>query len=302
MRYRPAVRGVTALLLSLSLFASTNAALAQAGAKRQLTPAEAMQGLQDAQAIDLTHDFGPDSPHWKGFPPQTTRNIYSMERDGFRADIYSIVGQWGTHVDAPAHFHAGGATIDTIPIAQMMMPLVVIDIHAKVAADPDYVVSMADVRAWEARHGAIPKGAFVALRTDWSKRWPDDAAMQNRDAHGVAHYPGWSKPVLRYLYEDRGITASGHETTDTDPGVAVTKDDYSLESYILGLGHYQVELLANLDRVPDSGAVVLVTFPKARDATGFPARVIAFAPRHGPARPSYDDPVAPGSPIPAIDR
>jgi hypothetical protein len=67
-------------------------------------------------------------------------------------------------------------------------------------------------------HGQIPAGAFVAMRTDWSKRWPDAAKMENKDAHGVAHYPGWSLPALKYLYEDRKITASGHETTDTDPG------------------------------------------------------------------------------------
>ena len=139
--------------------------------------------------------------------------------------------------------------------------------------------SIEDVKRWEARHGAIPAGAFVALRTDWSKRWPDDAAMQNRDAKGLAHYPGWSKPVLQFLYETRKITASGHETTDTDPGLAVNKDDYSLESYILGTNHYQIELLANLDKVPEAGALVMVSFPKPVNGTGFPARVVALVPK-----------------------
>jgi kynurenine formamidase len=116
------------------------------------------------------------------------------------------------------------------------------------------------------------------MRTDWSKRWPDDAAMQNKDAKGTAHYPGWSKEVLKLLYEDRKITASGHETTDTDPGLATTHDDYSLESYILGLNHYQIEMLANLDQVPEAGALVIVTWPKALGGTGFPARVMAVVP------------------------
>jgi kynurenine formamidase len=160
----------------------------------------------------------------------------------------------------------------------MVLPLVVLDVHAKVAKNPDYTVSLEDVQAWEAKHGRIPSHAFVAMRTDWSKRWPDQDAMQNRDAAGVAHYPGWSKPVLKLLYEDRGITASGHETTDTDPGVAASKDDYSLESYLLGLNHYQIEMLANLDQVPESGAIIIVTWPKQEGGTGFPARVIAIAP------------------------
>ena len=83
---------------------------------------------------------------------------------------------------------------------------------------------------------------------------------------------------VRAVYEDRGITASGHETTDTDPGIATTKDDYSLESYILGTNHYQIELLANLDQVPESGAIIVVTFPKPKGGSGFPARVFAICP------------------------
>ena len=104
--------------------------------------------------------------------------------------------------------------------------------------------------------------------------------MQNLDSKGLAHYPGWSKPVLRYLYEQRKITASGHETTDTDPGLAVNKDDYTLESYILGTNHFQIELLANLDKVPEAGALVLVSFPKPVNGSGFPARVVALVPKN----------------------
>jgi kynurenine formamidase len=118
----------------------------------------------------------------------------------------------------------------------------------------------------------------VAMRTDWSKRWPDMAAMQNKDADGVAHYPGWSLPVLKYLYEERKITASGHETTDTDPGIATSQGDYSLEAYILSTNHYQIELLSNLDQVPEAGSLVVVAFPKPKDGSGFPARVFAILP------------------------
>jgi kynurenine formamidase len=128
----------------------------------------------------------------------------------------------------------------------------VIDVHENAAKDRDYVLSLDYIHAGEQRHGRIPRGAFVAMRTDWSKRWPNDAALANKDAAGVFHYPGWSMPVLKLLYEDRGITASGHETTDTDPGTATTKDDYSLESYILGTNDYQIDLLSNLDQVPEA--------------------------------------------------
>ena len=94
----------------------------------------------------------------------------------------------------------------------------------------------------------------------------------------MSHYPGWSMETLKFLYEQRKITASGHETTDTDPGVATSKNDYSLEAYILGTNHYQIELLANLDQVPESGAIVVATFPKPKAGSGFPARVFAIVP------------------------
>lgn len=197
---------------------------------------------------------------------------------GFYAHSFTHVGQWGTHVDPPAHFVKGLRTVDQIDVKEMILPFVVIDVHEAVARDPDYAIGMDDVWNWERRHGPIPEGAFVAMRTDWSKRWPDMDAMYNKDDQGVAHYPGWSLEVLRYLYEERKITASGHETTDTDPGVATSRDDYSLEAYILKGNHYQIELLTRLDEVPEAGALLVATFPKPKDGSGFPARVFAILP------------------------
>jgi kynurenine formamidase len=169
-------------------------------------------------------------------------------------------------------------TLDEIKMTEMILPLAVIDVHAESARNPDYTLTLERVKKWEADHGPIPAGAFVAMRTDWSKRWPDSGAMENRDEKGVSHYPGWSMTVLKYLYEERKITASGHETTDTDPGIATTKDDYALETYILSTNHYQIELLANLDQVPEAGALAIVTFPKPKGGSGFPARVFAICP------------------------
>jgi kynurenine formamidase len=242
------------------------------------TLADALAIIQAHRFVDLTHAFAPGIPHWKGAPNERVKLLYTVAKDGFRINEYCHIGQWGTHVDPPAHFHTGLHSVDQIDPKDMVLPLVVLDVHDKVAKNADYVLSLDDVRDWESRHGKIPRGAFVAMRTDWAKRWPDDAALANRDAAGVYHYPGWSREVLTLLYEDRGITASGHETTDTDPGLATTKDDYSLESYILGLNHYQIELLANLDQVPEAGGMVWISFPKALDGSGFPARVVAVVP------------------------
>ena len=234
--------------------------------------------LSQKKFVDLTHAFNPDIPHWKGAPQESVKTLYTVKKDGFIIQEFCHIGQWGTHIDPPAHFHEGLKTVDQVAPKDMLLPLVVLDVHEQVAKNADYVLTLNDVRTWEKKHGRIPKNAFVAMRTDWSKRWPDNAAMQNKDSAGVFHYPGWSKDVLKLLYEERGITASGHETTDTDPGLATTKDDYSLESYVLGLNHYQIEMLANLDQVPEAGALVMVSFPKPSNGSGFPARVIAILP------------------------
>ena len=162
--------------------------------------------------------------------------------------------------------------LDQIDVKEMILRLAVLDIHEQTAKNADYAVTMGDVKAWESRHGAIPEGCFVALRTDWSKRWPDAGAMTNKDSSGREHFPGWSIPVLKYLYEERKIIASGHETTDNAP------NDLDMERYVLGTDHYQIELLTNLDQVPEWGALVVAAFPKPKNGTGFPARVFAILP------------------------
>jgi kynurenine formamidase len=254
----------------------------QHGEEPSLT--QIQQILAEKNYVDLTHTFEPGIPRWPGFPDETRKTIYWYAKrpdtmgSGFFAEVFTHVGQWGTHVDPPAHFIKGLRTVDQIDVKEMILALAVVDVHEEAAKNPDYILSIERVKKWEKEHGPIPTGAFVAMRTDWSKRWPDAAKMANKDVNGVAHYPGWSLPVLKYLYEERKITASGHETTDTDPGIATTKDDYSLESYILGTNHYQIELLTNLDQVPESGAIVIASFPKPKGGSGFPARVFAILP------------------------
>src|SRR5215475_13133683 len=123
--------------------------------------------------VDLTHSFGADTPVWSGFgqakmTPATnpkTHEPYTIPKDGFRATLYEMVGQYGTHVDPPAHFAENGITMDEIPLKQMILPLVVLDDTPYLAKDPNHAFSVADLRAWEKKHGRVPRGSFVALRT-----------------------------------------------------------------------------------------------------------------------------------------
>ena len=242
------------------------------------------QHIRPKKFVDLTHAFYPGIPHWKGFPDEKRETLFWYEPgvgklgSGFFAESFQHVGQWGTHVDPPAHFIKGLRTIDEIDPEEMVMPLVIIDVHKKVEKNPDYQITMEDIKEWEKKYGSIPQGSFIAMRTDWSKRWPSQDAMQNKDKNGISHYPGWSMEVLKYLFEQRKVTAIGHEPTDTDSGVATSNDDYSLETYVLSTNHYQIELITNLDQVPVAGALVIVSFPKPKGGSGFPARVFAILP------------------------
>lgn len=234
--------------------------------------------LKGHKFVDLTNTFSSGIPRWPGFPNAQFKTIYEYDKDGLFAQEFVHVGQYGTHLDPPAHFHKGLRTVDQIDLNEMIAPLVVINVADKVAANPDYGLTVDDIRAWEAKYGPVPEGAFVAMRSDWSKRWPDATAYENKDAKGQAHYPGWTVDALKYLYEQRKVLGSGHETADTDAAVAQLKTGFAAESYVLGTNHYQIELLTNLDQVPEAGAMVFVTVPKPRGGSGFPARVFAIVP------------------------
>jgi len=257
-------------------------AFAQAGVAQDQTLGQIQKILISKKFVDLTHAFEPGIPHWGEFPDEKREVIFSYEKgrgtlgSGFFAERFTHVGQWGTHVDPPAHFIRGLRTVDQIDLKEMLLPLVVIDTHEEVAKNPDYTLTIERVQLWEKQHGEIPAGAFVAMRTDWSKRWPDATAMQNKDKKGTPHFPGWSLEALKLLYEQRKITASGHETTDTDPGNTTTEG--ALETYLLSTNHYQIELMTNLDQVPEAGAIIIATFPKPKGGSGFPARVFAIVP------------------------
>jgi kynurenine formamidase len=244
-----------------------------------------VQSLRGQRWVDLTHTFSPTIPHHPSFRPAVFTKLFDHEdlidgkRVGSRSHEYRFAGQWGTHVDPPIHYHAGLRTQDEIPVAEMLLPLVVLDISRAASSDPDTCVTLGDVEAWEGRWGRIPEGAFVALRSDWSKRWPHQDRMMNQDGAGVAHFPGWSLSVLKLLFEDRAIRACGHETTDTDPGIAASRGDDSLERYVLGRNCWQIEMLANLDQVPEAGALIVATWPKAEHGSGFPARAFAIVPK-----------------------
>ncbi len=224
--------------------------------------------------VELSHVLSEDTPHWSGFPAMSRTALFDYP-DGFYVDRFDIVSQYGTHVDSPMHFVKGMPDLASFTAAQLVMPLCVIDIAAKALENADYEVSVQDILDWEAKHGTVPEGAFVATRSDWHKR----ADMDNYDDKKQKHYPGWGLECLKFLVERRNIGAIGHETSDTDSAVGAAASGYACEYYILEQNRFQVELMINLDQTPPAGAIIFCGFPRARGAAGFTARCIAVCPR-----------------------
>jgi len=160
-----------------ALAAGLGLACAVASAAEAGSLADALRIIQSKQYVDLTHSFSPTSPVWRGFGQATmsaaadpkTHRPYTIDKDGFRATFYSLVGQYGTHIDPPAHFSSEGLTMDDIPLEQMILPLVVFDMTPILKSDPNHALSVDDIKAWEKVHGQVPAGSFAALRTDMYK-------------------------------------------------------------------------------------------------------------------------------------
>ena len=238
--------------------------------------AEAWRIISTKQFVDLTHTFSPTTPVWAGFGPAifapaknpATGRPYTIEQDGFRTVQYSLVGQYGTHIDPPAHFDIQGKTVDELPVRDMLLPLVVFDLTPKLHQDPNHALSVDDILTWEKVHGRVPSGSFAALRTDMSKDWDAHPERFKRE-----QFPAWSFEAIRFLYEQRGIVANGHEAMDTD-----TTPDLKSETWLLRHGHWQIEVMTNLDQLPATGALLVVAWPKPQKGLGFPVRAFAILP------------------------
>jgi kynurenine formamidase len=232
--------------------------------------------------VELSHSLNNNSPYWGGIPRGSVelgKTCWDWGRPELECLIqtFKFPGQFGTHIDFPGHFAKNQELSEQYTAKDLIFPLCVIDITGKVTANDTYGVTVDDIKSYEARYGNIPEGAFVALRTDWSKKWPDMDALSGIKEDGTENFPGWTLEALKYIYEERKAAANGHETLDTDSSAGAAKaGDLVCERYVLSNHKLQVEVLTNLDKVSPAGAVVIVSYPRIEGATGLPARVWAI--------------------------
>ncbi len=235
--------------------------------------------------VELSHSLNNSSPYWAGIPEgsvELSKTVFDWGNPMLECLIqtFKFPGQFGTHIDFPGHFIKDGKLSESYTADKMLYPLCVIDITDKVKEDVHYAVTKADIEAYEEKYGRIPDGAFVALRTDWYKNWPDMNALSGIAEDESENFPGWSLEALKFIYEERNAAANGHETLDTDASAEAAKaGDLACERYVLAKGKLQVEVLQNLDKVAPAGALVLVMWPRIEGATGMPVRAVAITPK-----------------------
>ncbi len=236
--------------------------------------------------VDLTAPLSYRTPIIQLPPPFANTQGFSLQEIS-RYDERGPAWYWnnisagehvGTHFDAPVHWVTGrdGLDVSQIPSQHLIAPVVVVDKSAECAEDPNFLLHIADLEAWQQAHGPLPDGGWLLYRTGWDSRADDQASFLNADETGP-HTPGVSVECARWLAEQAPIIGMGVETVGTDAGAAHSFDPpFPCHAFLLGAGKYGLTQLANLEQLPPTGAVLVVAPLPIVGGSGSPARVLAL--------------------------
>ncbi|HKD48337.1 MAG TPA: cyclase family protein [Rhizomicrobium sp.] len=238
------------------------------------------------RVVDLTQTLSPDTPTLilpPNFGQCSAFKIEEISRYDERGggawywNNFTVGEHTGTHFDAPVHWvtgkHLPNNAVDTIIPKNFIATAVVIDCSAECAQDADFLLTVPFLKSWEAKHGPIPERSWVLMRTDWSKRSVEDYVNRREDG---AHTPGPDVEAVKFLVQ-RKIHGFGVETIGTDAGQAHMLDPpYPAHTLLHGAGLYGLQCLANLDKLPVRGAVIISAPLKIENGSGSPLRVLAL--------------------------
>lgn len=269
------MKPATALIRSALVAILLVAAGAALGADRAID-------LSRAEIVDLSHAFDEKTIYWptdtSGFRLEQLQHGITPGGYFYSANRFSTAEHGGTHLDAPIHFGKGKRSCEQIPLRQLVAPAVVIDVSARAAQDADHRLTVEEIEAWEKRHGRIPQGAIVVLRTGWGARWPDRRAYLGDDTPGKTddlHFPSYGAEAAQLLVERRHVGAIGVDTASIDHGPS---HDFPVHRIAAAAEVPGLENLAAVDRLPPTGAWIVALPMKIAGGSGAPLRAIALLP------------------------
>lgn len=252
-------------------------------APEQAVASSPLAVLDAVDLIDLTYAYDENTLYWPTSPSdfKLDQLSYGDTEAGFfySANAFCTPEHGGTHLDAPIHFAAGRHTADQIPLDRLVGPAVVIDVREQAAADADYRMTAEDVLAWEADNGQVPAGAIVLMHSGWGQRWPDRLAYFGDDTPGDAsnlHFPSFGKSAAELLVRERQVAVLGVDTASIDHGPST---DFVVHRLAGAANVPGLENVANLERLPQSGAWVIALPMKIGGGSGGPVRIVALVPR-----------------------
>ena len=237
--------------------------------------------LAEARLVDLSHSFNARTIYWPTAQKFKLTEVADGETEGgwhYSANNFEGAEHGGTHLDAPIHFSADGATADKVPLRKVVGPAVTVDVRPKANADADYLITVQDIEAFEAQNGQIARDTIVLLRTGWSTRWPDARRYLGTSERGNAavpklHFPGLSEAAAQWLVSERRIKAVGIDTASIDRGQSTAFEAHR----VLAAAQVPVfENVTNLNRVPKEGFNVVALPMKIEGGSGGPLRTIAI--------------------------
>lgn len=222
---------------------------------------------------DMTHELHSAFPTFFGEPQYAMEQMFSFDKNGFNLGVITVNEHTGTHIDAPLHFSKDGQSVAEVPVSNLVVPLAVVDIRGKADGDADAQVTPDDLKAWISENGPLPDRCCVAMNSGWDKHVASDMYRNVGDDQKM-HFPGFHLEAAKMLMEESTAVGIAVDTLSLDYGASA---DFATHYAWLPSNRWGIECIANLDRLPATGATLVVGAPKHRGGSGGPCRVFAMA-------------------------
>jgi len=266
------IESVKERMLSRRDLFKAGAVAAVAGVVSTTAIAPAAMADGHGKVEDMTYDYDETFPTYFGKPGYKAESVFNFKENGFNLLNLTVNEHTGTHMDAPLHFSADGQAVNEIPVGNLIVPLCVIDIASRAEGDADAQVTPDDIKAYTDKHGAIPDNACIAMHSGWGSHMGSDK-FRNADAEGKMHFPGFHVEATKMLLEGTKAVGIASDTLSLDHGISA---DFGTHYAWLPTNRWGIENMANLDKVPASGATLVVGAPKHKGGSGGPCRIFAM--------------------------